>query len=464
MKKLYRVLIYLLPTVLFFSYYPVIALGATDSMNLELSLPLIWLVIFNIVSGITMIKTRPKIDKKVLLVFIAPLFITLSILWSKNPIRGVLTTGILWLIVFAIINFHCLYKDTIKDASNFSRTMLKSIFIPSIFICLWCWIQCALDLNGIAQNQSLMCNGCTTKMFGFPHPNGFAIEPQFMGNLLLFPVLLAIYLLFKNNKNITLWILASFFTSTLFLTFSRGAIYSFAVAFIFLLAFYIAKQKSVKPFKIVFVPLFAFIFSLNAQGIFAELSHTNDTYISGISKALNHLSLGIININAEDNDGATRNTIQTQSRQENNESVFNGYIEESTNVRINLTNSALEVWQESPWRILFGVGIGGAGTALYESQKTDTPKEIVQNEYINLLLEIGIVGVLILIIILFLIFRTASRTVDIFFFAIIIAYGLSLLFFSGLPNALHIYLLPAFFFKNESIIKQKVQSHRNNSR
>lgn len=50
MKKLNRILrglIYVLPAVLFFSYYPVISLGSSETMNFELSLPILWLLVFD---------------------------------------------------------------------------------------------------------------------------------------------------------------------------------------------------------------------------------------------------------------------------------------------------------------------------------------------------------------------------------------------------------------------------------
>ena len=54
--KIYRFLVYMLPAILFFSYYPISKLGASESMNFELSLPLIWLVIFDVVAFGIMIK------------------------------------------------------------------------------------------------------------------------------------------------------------------------------------------------------------------------------------------------------------------------------------------------------------------------------------------------------------------------------------------------------------------------
>ena len=41
--KVYRFLGYMLPAVLFFSFWPVISLGASESMNFELSVPKILL-------------------------------------------------------------------------------------------------------------------------------------------------------------------------------------------------------------------------------------------------------------------------------------------------------------------------------------------------------------------------------------------------------------------------------------
>ena len=40
LRRAYFALLYALPAVLFFSYYPVIRLGSSASMNFELSLPL----------------------------------------------------------------------------------------------------------------------------------------------------------------------------------------------------------------------------------------------------------------------------------------------------------------------------------------------------------------------------------------------------------------------------------------
>ena len=126
------------------------------------------------------------------------------------------------------------------------------------------------------------------------------------------------------------------------------------------------------------------------------------------------------------------------------ESVFDGYVEESTETRLRLSKAALEIWSQNPTRMLIGVGLGGAGQALYDNNLSPAPKEIVQNEYISLLLETGLVGVslFMLTIVLLLIAAWRRKTVRAAVLGLLVAYGVSICFFSGLPNALQIYLLP----------------------
>ena len=94
--------------------------------------------------------------------------------------------------------------------------------------------------------------------------------------------------------------------------------------------------------------------------------------------------------------------------------------------------------------MLFGVGIGSGLISMYESGAMNTSREIVNNQYVSLLLETGIVGIMLLAWSLWLVYKAFSKSPDkIMLFSLMIAYMVSALFFSGLPNVLHIYLLPA---------------------
>ena len=452
--KVLQSMIYILPAVLCFSYFPVISLGVAETMNLELSLPLIWLAVFDVMSVIAVFKfKKTKVIAGKWWYYLFLFFATLSVFWSENKLRGALILGVMWAVIIAIMAF-AIMKREIFD-TRFKKNFWKWFFGASFLACAWCWVQCLLDIFGVTRDYTLMCLGCTYQSFGFPHPNGFAIEPQFMGNLLLAPVIASAYaFLMKkaNNKKMLLYFLI--FASTLFLTFSRGAIYAFVVAMVFLTAFVIMREKKIRKMivgKMAIVwgaIILAFLFTLNAQGIMTQISPTNDTYLDGVARAVEQLSLGTINIrgtkvkeNAEE--------ISTPVIDADDEASFDGYVPESTDVRVKLTNVALEEKKKKKKNMLVGVGVGGAGQALYNDGLIDSPKEIVQNQYASLLLETGLVGVIMLAALVFGFLKWCRKTQNAgMVLTLALAYVISLCFFSGLPNALHIYLLLPLFCYN----------------
>ena len=499
LSKIFRGLVYILPAVLIFSYYPIISFGASETMNFELSLPLIWLLIFDVISAVIFILQRDFSFFKKWQWLLFPIFATVSLAWSYNFTRGILTVGILWLVVFAVFAILRLRK-IFYDERGFYYTFLKFFFGSAMLICVWCVAQCIMDIAGVSREVTLLCRGCVYGMFGFPHPNGFAIEPQFMGNLLLAPTLVAAWLLMKKNKNLKressrgrvfdngsvgpasklqfrtravtvvkntsgsdslcLKFLFFFIASALFLTFSRGAIYAFVVAMIFMsVASLRSKDRPTRDHKLGRTALsvsrvgwfrtlgktwltivLAFLFSLNLQGVMAQVSPTNDTYFSGVSKALNHLSLGIIDMG-----GRVETPVDGEANE--NDSEFDGYVEESTNIRLGLTKRAAQVWLKDFKTAMFGVGIGGAGQAMYDAGLIDSPKEIVQNEYASILLETGLIGFLIIIFTIVMILKIIRKNpISIIILTLGVAYGVSLLFFSGFANALQIYLLPPVIY------------------
>ena len=201
LEKIIKSLILILPGVLFLSYYPVIGLGSDETMNFEFSLPLIWLVVFDVLAGVMLVKKRVMF-KWLLnwrwLWVLFPVWLTFSLAWSLNRTRGIMVVGVLWLIYFA--GYAIWNMRDLLDAS-YRRKWWKWFFGATLLACVWCVVQCVLDLVGVSQDYSLICDGCTSRMFGFPHPNGLAIEPQFMGNLLLAPLILSVYMMLNGSRN-----------------------------------------------------------------------------------------------------------------------------------------------------------------------------------------------------------------------------------------------------------------------
>lgn len=196
LRAAYFALIVALPAVLFFSYYPIISLGANSSMNFELSLPLLWLVLFDLISLANFViflkdhKTSPRRSKtkegnknmgfkgfcegirlglaprsgpskkplnpifssrgpersskktiiKVLILLLFPLYATLSVFWSANPLRTILTSGILWLLFFAIFAILRL-SPLLEPPHKLKIWVLGAFFASTAVICLFCFIQ-----------------------------------------------------------------------------------------------------------------------------------------------------------------------------------------------------------------------------------------------------------------------------------------------------------------------------------
>ncbi len=445
--RILRFFIYALPVCLIFSYYPIISLGSSSSMNFELSLPLILLTLFDIVAIIMMIvKKKIGVVLRGWMWLLLPIFATLSLIWSYDKVRGLLTVGILWLIYIAGFTIFAFRKELFNK--DVWRKFFKIFLVAMAGASVWCFIQCILDLTGVPRDCSLLCPGCVYGIFGFPHPNGFAAEPQFMGNLLLAPIIVSLYFLMRGEVFNRKMMAGLFFlyTMALFLTMSRGAIYAFIISLVVFTVFWIVKTKKYKVLLTWLMVIVSFFVTLNIQGLMAEVSRTDDTYTSGMSKVISQLTLGVIDLKADSKEEERVNEEIVEEEDEKEEAIFNGYVEVSTSSRLDSWKGALEIWSGDVKTALFGVGLGGAPVARYENGKYHTAKEIINNEYINMLLELGLIGIGLIIFTVVMVIRITFKLKNVeMIFALLAAYGVSMCFFSGLPNVLHIYLLMPIF-------------------
>lgn len=520
LSKIQKVMLLCLPFCLFFSYHPVIPIFSTSTTNFELSIPLLWLLIFAILSLPEnfrlyiyslriVIKTKSLVNKTSrpssrhktdklyphflrLFTLIYPFFVTVNSIGSPNFLRAILTSGVIWCICLSLLT---ILQNISQYKTQIGKSFNKNLLIAGTLASAFCWLQSILDIAGVPREFTFLCKGCTSTVFGFPHPNGFAIESQFMANLLLAPIFLSLFYLLERPKNHSNKLnsdpypasklghflrfgLPLFLIATLYLTLSRGAIFSFWVS-VFVLFIYqiikLIKQKSCRReilFRqplifsaVVFLPLF---FTLSAQGLFTELGPTSHTFFDGVSTSVSQLSLGRIDLakvfhKTNENNKTHKsheshklhlsdlNTDAAASAQKAPQ--FTSYIEESTNIRLNLNRLALSSWRTSLRRMLAGVGLGAAGLTLYqEFPELGSPKEIIQNEYLAILYEQGICGVIMIICVVILFVLTYKlhnknhERTSIYGRVLALSFALTLCFFSGLPNALHIYLLTPLLF------------------
>ena len=520
LSKIQQIMLLCLPFCLFFSYHPVIPILSTATTNFELSLPLLWLLIFAILSLPEnfrlyvyslriVIKTKYPVNQPPhppsrhesnklyphflrLFSLAYPFFVTVISIDSPNFLRAILTSGVIWCICLSLLT---ILQNISQYKIQIGKSIKKNLLIAGVLASVFCWLQSILDVAGVPREATFLCKSCTSTVFGFPHPNGFAIEPQFMANLLLAPIFLSLFYLFEGSKNqhgklnsdpypvskfghFLRSVIPLFLIATLYLTLSRGAIFSFWVS-IFVLFIYqivkLIKQKSCRReilFRqplifsvVVFLPLF---FTLSAQGLFTELGPTSHTFFDGVSTSVSQLSLGRIDLTkvfrktnennknheAHESNKSHASDLKTDATTSVQKSPqFTGYIEESTNIRLNLNRLALSSWRTSIRRILAGVGLGAAGLTLYqEFPELGSPKEIIQNEYLAILYEQGICGVVMILctaILFVLTYKLHSKNhekTSIYGRVLTLSFALTLNFFSGLPNALHIYLLTPLLF------------------
>ena len=483
LQKIAKASMIILPCSIFFSYHPLFYFGADGLMHYELSLALIALVLFDIIAAIYLIFNRELLKKApkrfLIITALFPIYATLSILWSSSKTHGFFAAGIIWAIYLAVHAYGWVYQDLLKDKKFISK-FIQIFFVVSLVICAFCWLQCIVDLMGVGQEATMMCDGCGYRIFGFPHPNGFMAEPQYLGGILLAPALLSLYLLCREFSKKRL-ALAFVFAATIFLSLSRGAIYAFAVASVVLVAATVIKQKAARALFIIPLLALAFLFTLNAQGLFAQFSRTDDTYTSGISKVINQLSLGKIDISTKKS-SAEESSIENEAGKKDPEAspefdaiaktepvetaYYDGYIEASTNGRATLFKASVALATADPRNFIFGVGIGSGGNAIYQNYidpgyiddaKTkqmiidagvDIPSLNVQSEYAELLLEFGIIGVILIAIVAILCIQSILGHKDkIFLLTLAAAYLVAFAFCSGLTNSLYLYLfVPIFYY------------------
>ena len=436
LTRIRLILLSALPAVLFFSYHPVISIASTETTNYELSLPLLWLALFSLLS-FPVIFNKMRRHRFFRLAAILPIYCFTTILWSENRLRAFLTASIILCLEISIFSIPSLIK-TDKLKKNLIRTLL----ISSAAVCVYCWIQCLLNILNINLG---FCNGCSYINLGFPHPNGFAIEPQFMGGLLLAPILVEIYILEHNiykkqgkDKNDKIVIASLILNlSTLFLTLSRGAILALIAALVILALK--ERRRILKPLALTAI---SFIIAISAHGIFATLAPNPDNFLSGTTKSLSQLTFGLIE--------PIKPEIPPAGEMAQPDSIFDGYIEESTSDRLDLAKKSLDLSNDTPQNIFLGIGLGDTGTELYRKfPELGSPKEIAQNEYIAILLELGLIGIFLIaatISVSFKFLKFKDQAKKHYLLALVSAYAVSLLFFSGLPNALYVYLLPVVLY------------------
>lgn len=424
------------PVAVWFAYQPLIRLAQDGTMNYELSVTMLYVAAMALVSVPLVWRDKAALVrlKAVWVPGLLIVLMTLSLYWTMNLTRGLLTVGVTGML-------YVVYVGALAERVRITRLLPRIVRVYLYSALVVCGLAVVQFFAGLwlEPQTTLLCAGCVAEQFGFVRPNAFLIEPQFLGNALLPAALLLMQRVVTGRSNWRNIFGLLVIVLVLVLTLSRGALLAFAVGLVVLM---VVERRAVQRWLMVIgLCLVSLIGALGLQGGAAALNpKLDETFVGAVTKSLHQLTMGAVDVRPKSPEvtpakGAEPSVEPSAIEQPH----FDGYVEESTSARTIRTSLALQRWRADVPTVLFGVGIGSAGMAMHELFPEEIgAREIVQNEYVEILLERGVIGLACFLAVLVgLCVLTRQQKWS---WAIIAAFMVQWLFFSGYPNALHVYL------------------------
>lgn len=242
--------------------------------------------------------------------------------------------------------------------------VLRILLIGMTVVSLFGIYQFLGDLAGLPTSLTGLRAQYTKAILGFPRVQSTALEPLYFANYLLIPLSIAMAFVLSRATTIKRWLLIVVLILggiNFVLTVSRGGYIALAVALgILVLGYW---RESIRPRNVITVFIVGSIVAITAFRFF-NVGEQIDSFV-------NHVT-----------------------------DLFGGasYAE-----RVETFDTAFEIWNQHPW-----IGIGAGGFGPYSAyQALEAPAEgykIVNNEYIELLAETGVLGLSIYVIMILIIF------------------------------------------------------------
>lgn len=438
-----RTRFWLLAAVLFggaCALHPSISMPLFDFSALRIGLYQVLLIVFITLSLPLLWEQRKTLlTSRWLLIGVGLLFITIFIglIFAASPLRSLLYAGSLVALLVVGLAAGLTYRQF--------TTAQKQLFTN---VGLWSGIIFGALAIGQLATASLeptafgtLCRGCSASVFGFPRINLFAAEPQFFASSLLPAFFLALFVKSRLAQ-------VSLFSTSLAiaLTFSRGAFMAIVGALIIYILTGLFVKKSPKISKssialIAFGTLIGFLLMFGSAVLrFPNTPHiAHNTAVSMIDQ----LSLGIINLPQKTNSTPSLETPtgkNTPTTPPSESFTPAGFVEASSNERLDAANLALKAWLNQPRTILFGVGLGNLGPYLQNINISVPTDQTVYIMYILLLSGLGIIGITPIITLIFLTiwrYRRPTTPMTAVALSLTLALALHFWFFGTLINSVH---------------------------
>lgn len=184
------------PIFIWFSFHPLIRFGRDGTMNYELSIAVVFALMMALASLPIIFRNYKYLVKNRGAWLALGFFVvsSISLFWTLNLNRGILSTGILGMLLLVFLGSLSLKEKFI----NLVPKIIKIYLISTFIICGLAVLQFFAGI-WLAPDVSLLCAGCVAEQFGFVRPNLFLIEPQFLGNALLPAALILSYLIVSKK-------------------------------------------------------------------------------------------------------------------------------------------------------------------------------------------------------------------------------------------------------------------------
>lgn len=414
-----------------FSYHPLIAFGSASGMHLDGSLLYVLVALAVIVSLPLLWKRRTELLQNRALQFLIGFaaLCAVSIIWSDNPFRGSVAAAFLLLLIGLV----CVVAVNLPLLSQHRRLAYRLVLASTGLSIAWSLWQVYGDALGLSGSVTLLPATYQSAVFGVARPTGFALEPQFFGSFLLIPFFWSVwrYLHGDNRKNYLLLLGTVAVGAVLLLTLSRGAIYAAAVGLVLLALLHHSSPK--RWLHVTGSLIGALVISGCIIVSAATINQRDSTNgYRSLSAAINHLSLGVIALPID-----TSNAAQAETKPEE----FSGYVTASTDSRLSMSSQALSLWTASPQHLFFGIGNGSFGTTLHAKDSHYPEGSIVNNYYLELLVETGFAGISLFLAFIGTLVYGLLRARHILPAVVLASLLVQACFFSGNANVIHLWIV-----------------------
>jgi O-antigen ligase len=385
--------------VLFFFFLPFERLLTYEISGLTLKISFIFLMLLVLFLLSEICKHRLEIEDKLILLFAFLSFV--SIIWSIDQYRSLIISAIFFAVFLGFIALKKLIKK--ENIPYIENIIIWSGIWLSVFA-LW---QYFADLYGFSDLTFLRDN-YKKMVFGFPRPHATFLEPLYLANYLFLPFYFSINRFVKSKSFDILASASLFLVSLVFvLSLSRGA---YIGLFLSLIVFFILLSKFHKHYlKKTLLPLLIVIIAVISAVLIIKFSAPKESFDLFVAHA------GVADVSTG----------------------------ESTLDRFYLTKLAWQQFFKQPW----GIGAGAFGALPDFTKKVITGDyQTVNNLYLEVLVEEGILGFLIFIFFLALLVKKLSRNIKEKSFGSLIYLAIGLAIFVQAVSFSSLYILPIWAY------------------